>query len=337
MSSAHIRSYLPSIVAGLLAMSLLSGCAGAQADTINPALLNPLTGKTFFLQRDTPAAQQVRTWRTEGRTADADQIEKIARQPAAIWLSGDPRWVEGQVRDLTNQARAAHQTPVFVAYNIPHRDCGNYSAGGAPDSAAYTAWIDNLARGLDGDAIIILEPDAIPHALAGCLDDQQRAQRYQQLHAAVDTLVARGALVYLDAGHDGWITNTALLAGALRQSGIDSAAGFSLNVSFFDTTAATRRYGIDLSERLGGAHFVIDTSRNGAGPATTNTDGAPAWCNPPGRALGTPPTAATGQTRVDAYLWIKNPGDSDGACHPGAPPAGQWWPDYALDLARHTP
>src|SRR5664279_2548897 len=65
---------------------------------------------------------------------------------------------------------------------------------------------------------------------------------------------------------------------------------------------------------LGGVHYIIDTSRNGLGPAP---DGALNWCNPPGRALGALPTAVTAGTHSDAYLWIKRPGESDGACHPG--------------------
>ena len=59
------------------------------------------------------------------------------------------------------------------------------------------------------------------------------------------------------------------------------------------------------------------------------------WCNPPGRALGETPTTKTGNPRVDAYLWVKRPGESDGACGRGAPAAGQWWPQYALELAGH--
>ncbi|MEO9119524.1 MAG: glycoside hydrolase family 6 protein, partial [Solirubrobacteraceae bacterium] len=55
---------------------------------------------------------------------------------------------------------------------------------------------------------------------------------------------------------------------------------------------------------------------------------------PPGRALGTAPTTNTGDPLVDALLWIKSPGESDGACHPGDPPAGEWWPAHALALAR---
>jgi endoglucanase len=55
-----------------------------------------------------------------------------------------------------------------VAYNIPGRDCGHYAAGGAPDAATYRIWMANLVRGLgDGRAVIIFEPDALPHAIAG--------------------------------------------------------------------------------------------------------------------------------------------------------------------------
>ncbi|MYR13850.1 endoglucanase, partial [Streptomyces sp. SID724] len=48
-----------------------------------------------------------------------------------------------------------------------------------------------------------------------------------------------------------------------------------------------------------------------------------------------PPTTDTGDDRLDAYLWIKRPGDSDGTCR-GGPPAGDWWPEYALGLARRA-
>src|SRR6185312_921992 len=109
---------------------------------------------------------------------------------------------------------------------------------------------------------------------------------------------------------------------------VASARGFSLNVSSFDTTADETTYGHAIAAQLGsGAHFVIDTSRNGRGPAAGG-----AWCNPPGRGLGTAPSGETGDALVDAYLWVKQPGASDGSCE-GGPPAGQWWPMYALALA----
>ena len=81
---------------------------------------------------------------------------------------------------------------------------------------------------------------------------------------------------------------------------------------------------------------MIDTSRNGRGAVTGDTNGGPGWCNPPGRGLGQPPTTRTGQPLVDAFLWIKRPGESDGNCRSGEPSAGTWWLDYALGLAQRA-
>jgi endoglucanase len=125
-------------------------------------------------------------------------------------------------------------------------------------------------------------------------------------------------------------------AARLQQAGIESAAGFALNTSNFQWTDDSVAYGVAISDAIGaeeGTHFVVDTSRNGNGPL--RGDRAQAWCNPPGRALGTPPTTDTGDPVVDAYLWIKRPGESDGQCR-GGPAAGQWWADYALGLARNS-
>lgn len=98
-------------------------------------------------------------------------------------------------------------------------------------------------------------------------------------------------------------------------------------------------------------HFVIDTSRDGVGPwqfpAATFPDPQD-WCNPPGRGNGTPPTANTGDALVDAFLWVKVPGESDGSCNRGIadsttdpewgsivdPAAGVWFPEQALQLAQ---
>jgi endoglucanase len=43
----------------------------------------------------------------------------------------------------------------------------------------------------------------------------------------------------------------------------------------------------------------------------------------------------TGNPLVDALLWVKIPGESDGKCHHG-PRAGRWWPSYALGLAERA-
>ena len=74
------------------------------------------------------------------------------------------------------------------------------------------------------------------------------------------------------------------------------------------------------------ARFVIDTSRNGLGPTDDSE-----WCNPQGRANGRRPSLNVAREGLDARLWIKTPGRSDGYCN-GGPEAGDWWPEYARGL-----
>lgn len=310
------------------------GCGADQAPT-DPS--NPLSGLSFYVDPESSAANQVRQWEQAGRAADANALRRIAEAPSALWVTGDPAAVEQEVRGRIAAAAEQQTAAVIVAYNIPDRDCGSYSAGGAPDAATYRTWVTNLARGLgDGRAIVILEPDALSHVIDGCLQGAKADERFALLAGAVETLAAKPeTTVYLDAGNSSWIADTAAVVEALRRAGGQEAAGFALNVANFNTTDATVTYGRAVASGLGGAHFVIDTSRNGRGSyPDPQVNGAPSWCNPPGRALGHPPTTQTGRQGVDAFLWIKEPGDSDGSCRPGEPPAGQWWPDYALAIAE---
>jgi endoglucanase len=49
--------------------------------------------------------------------------------------------------------------------------------------------------------------------------------------------------------------------------------------------------------------------------------------------VGERPTSQTGQARVDAYLWVKRVGESDGTCN-GGPAAGTFWDTYAIGLVQ---
>ncbi|GAA3492021.1 MULTISPECIES: glycoside hydrolase family 6 protein [Streptomyces] len=285
----------------------------------------------FWVDPDSSAARQVRQWSAQGRTEEAHQLTKISGRPVADWPAGDHPAAD--IRRVTAGAAEEGRTVVLVAYNIPHRDCGQHSAGGAADAAAYRGWLDAFATAVgDAPATVVLEPDAVPHIVDGCTPAEFHAERSTLLTQAVDRLKKQPRTrVYVDAGNPAWITDPGKLVGPLRRAGVARADGFALNVSNFQRDADVRAYGRKLSGLLGGAHFVVDSSRNGAGPLPgTRTD---AWCNPPGRALGKPPTDRTGDPLLDAYLWVKRPGDSDGECR-GGPTAGTWWPDYALGLAR---
>ncbi|MFE9116293.1 glycoside hydrolase family 6 protein [Streptomyces sp. NPDC007172] len=333
-SRSPIRYGLAVLTAALSLGFTAPGAPGAvpvpvPSPSPSPSPADPYPGP-YWVNPEGPAAEQVSEWRRAGRESDAALIERISLRPQADWPR--PEGVEQQVRDLTGSAARAGRVPVLVAYDIPHRDCDGESRGGAANATAYRTWVDAFARGIgDRAAVVIVEPDAIAHLVSGC-PGAPSAERLSLLAYAVRELKRGPATkVYLDAGHSAWITDQTTLLEPLRQAGVEQADGFSLNVSSFQTNAASAEYGHRLSAALGGKHFVVDTSRNGNGPYS----GTDNWCNPPGRALGTPPTAATGDPLIDAYLWIKRPGESDGSCR-GGPKAGRWWPEYALGLARAT-
>ena len=279
---------------------------------------NPLAGDTFYGPNTGAAAAAAQP----GRTAEeAALLAELARVPTALWLGAWSGDVTATVRQEVAAARAAGAVPVFVTYNVPGRDCGGYSAGGVDSSAAYLQWVQAVAAGIGtAEAVVVVEPDALAQL---CGDP---AARLSMLRTAVGLLEANtNTRTYLDAGHANWI-DAATMAERLRAAGSAQADGFALNVSNFVTTASNVSYGQQVSTLLGGAHFVVDTSRNGNGPGSD-------WCNPPGRAVGQRPTSQTGQVRVDAFLWIKRPGESDGECN-GGPSAGTFWASYAIGLMR---
>lgn len=299
----------------------------------NPAGIGqrPADSVPYWVNPDGTAARQVAAYTKDGNEKAAALIRRIAEQPVGEWVGAENPGAEA--KGFTEAAAKADRQAVLVLYNIPHRDCGQFSKGGAADGDAYRAWVEAVAQGIgDRGATVILEPDAVVHLVDGCTPLKLHEERYDLLKGAVERLKKqRGTRVYLDAGNAGWRSPDALFD-SLRRAGIGAADGFAVNVSNFQTTAASTRFGKQLSAKVGGKPFVIDTSRNGNGPYTAS-DSEETWCNPPGRALGEPPTTGTGEDLVDAYLWIKRPGESDGDCR-GGPKAGEWWPAYALDLVR---
>jgi endoglucanase len=266
-------------------------------------------------------------WRGS-RPSDAAQMEKLAAQSQARWIGNWNGNVRADVDAFTTRMTADGAMPVFVAYNIPHRDCGGMSGGSSTTSAeAYRSWIAAFAAGIGARrAAVILEPDAL--AGMDCLSSVEQQARVDLLAYAVQTFRANGSVaVYLDAGNPGW-QPPATMSERLARAGVALAQGFALNVSNFIGTAENLAYGQRLSALVGGKHFVIDTGRNGLG-------GSGEWCNPAGRALGPRPTTDTGSPLADAFLWVKAPGESDGACG-GATVAGSWMPEYALGLAQRA-
>lgn len=315
----HFRTRLLSAV--LVTVTLVPSLARAQNGS------NPFANAKLYVDPNSKAARTADDWK-RARPADAAALQKIAQQPTAKWMGSWSTDIRRDVSDAVSRMTRAGALPVLVAYNIPHRDCGLYSRGGEATGAKYRQWIRNFAAGLSGrKSVVILEPDAI--AGADCLQGAAKEERFALIRDAVNVLKGANASVYIDAGNAKWLRPEEVAARLLKAA-VDKADGFSLNVSNYIASAPSIEYGEQISRRVGGKHFVIDTSRNGAGNASH-------WCNAQGQAIGPTPTTRTNNALVDAFLWVKLPGESDGECERGEPRAGQWWPEYAVRLAQRAP
>jgi endoglucanase len=296
---------------------------------------NPFRDVYFALDPESNARRFANQWRSS-RPADAAAMDKIASQPSAAWFGNWNPNVSAAVEIYVRAHTRAGGLPVFVLYNLPFRDCGLYSKGGAGSVAGYHKWIDAVASGIGSRrAVVVLEPDGLPQ-MTDCLDARRREERIAMVGYAIDKLSALdGTAVYVDAGHSAWVPAPEM-ASRLHAAGIDRAAGFALNVSNYQATPDLLAYGRQISALVGGKHFIVDTSRNGNGaPAGFQPKDERNWCNPDGRALGAPPTTNTGEPLCDAFYWIKPPGESDGTCNKG-PSAGAFWPQKALEMATNA-
>ena len=305
----------------------LAGMLMNPARSSNVVAADALSGVKFYVNPYSPAAENINLSCSNGAS-----LAKIAAQPSGVWFGNWNTNPRADVATVMALAASRNSVPILVAYDIVDRDCGGQSSGGAASDLAYENWIQQLALGIGtSKAVVVLEPDALSQmSVQGCLNPSQQNERYSLLQYAVSMFQqhATNTLVYLDAGNSNAIdANT--MAERLQFAGVAHAAGFALNVSNYETTASNTAYGEQLSSLVGGKHFIIDTSRNGAGPSPDHQ-----WCNPPERGLGTP-SQGFGSGLVDAYLWVQNPGTSDGACN-GGPAAGTFSAPIACTLSQNA-
>jgi len=435
-----MTNWIRCALAGAGATALASALAvGASAATATASATAKTSSRTLAPNTQFFVPPAVSAYRTQeqallaaGKSAEAAALAQMVATPQAVWFnSGTPAQVEQQVNVTMNKAQAKGTVPVLVAYDIPGRDCAQYSAGGALTDADYQAWIAAFAAGIGhGKAVVILEPDSLGNMPSDCnlpagtnypFTDQGRITDLTD--AVADIEADPNTSVYLDGTHSAW-QQVGNIAQRLVEAGVQQAQGFYLDVSNYQYTSNNIAYGTWISDCIAYAqasgavgsgavgpgtyqaetgffngscpnqywnggpangfigtgmnnfvpwndqvpapsdlpdadsvagtdswyasllgsvgatattHFVIDTSRNGEGPNPmtggpdadmANYTAAPYdqpstsisglltgnWCNPPGSGLGLAPTANTGVPLVDAYLWIKTPGQSDGQC-----------------------
>jgi endoglucanase len=407
-------SLVATVATALLTGSVTVASAATTASSAAPVRGLTAGSRLFVPPPSSGAPQQVLSLLKSGDLKDAVGIAAMEAIPRAVWFtSGTPAQVEQQVQQTMAEAAIERAVPVLVAYDIPGRDCAQYSAGGALTEADYQAWISAFAAGIgNGRAVVILEPDALGNLPSDCggptttypfTDDE----RYAEIQYAVTALEAQpGTAVYLDGTHSAW-QSVGTITQRLLTADVQDAQGFYVNVSNYQPTPNLIDYGTWISDciamvtdpsnafynnpsacasqyypatesdfstwglttawyaqNMGNAvattHFVIDTSRNGDGPNNMQAYAAapydqPAsvigtlasgnWCNPPDSGLGLRPTANTGVSLLDAYLWVKTPGQSDGQCD-AAGGVRAWdysdytqpsWPTDAADQALFDP
>lgn len=318
--SARLPLLLVAPIAIFVIVFLVARCAGSVLGDASQER-NPFATSSPFAAPVSAAASAA----DDATGADQEILRRIAEVPTAMWLTPEAYPIDqvgGVVTSTMEASASAGRAPVFVVYGITDRDCSGLESSGGLQPDQYTQWVERIAEAAGNQATVILEPDA----LATSAECAQGRQRIDLLSEAVDELTGRGPTVYVDAGHASWI-DPVEMARLLRSVGVDDARGFSTNVAGYESTDDEKAYADAIVAQLGDAHYVIDTSRNGLG---SNGE----WCNPPGRALGTLPQTV-GAGALDAYLWIKPPGESDGECG-GGPPAGTFWTERALELAANA-
>lgn len=308
---------------GLRKWVVAIGVIAGVAASASPAVA---AESVFYVDPETSAARWVAANPNDGRAAVIR--DRIAAVPQARWFTTtNTSTVRAQVDAYVGAAAAVGKIPIMVVYDIPNRDCGGASSGGAPSHEAYRAWIDEVAAGLAGrPASIVLEPDVLP-LMTSCQNEQQQAETRSSMAYAGKKLKAGSAQakVYFDIGHSAWLS-PGDAANRLRAADIsNSADGISTNVSNYRSTSDEVAFAKSVLANLGDGrlHAVIDTSRNGNGPLGSE------WCDPSGRKIGTPSTTETGDQQIDAFLWVKLPGEADGCIAA----AGQFVPQRAYELA----
>lgn len=199
----------------------------------------------------------------------------------------------------------------------------------------------------------------------------------ESVNHALQQLNLPNVAMYLDAGHAGWLGWTAnqdpaaqLFASVWKNAGSPKALrGLATNVANYNAwiissppsyTSGDACYDENLyihaiQPRLANygwsdVHFITDQSRSGKQPTGQNEWGD--WCNVKGTGFGTRPSANTGDSLLDAFVWVKPGGEADGTSdtsadrydyHCGlsdalqpAPQAGTWFQAYFEQLLTNA-
>src|SRR6202046_3944282 len=250
MHYRFIRSTLIRAFAVATLLSITSLVTKANAQTPTDRTL-PTNTRFFVPQPASGSIQQAIGLLEKFQLKNALLIAAMEATPQAVWLTGNtPAQTASTVTSTLREANFQRAIPIFVLYNIPGRDCGSYSAGGAENTADYDAWIDAIAGAIGNQKVVILlEPDAIADLPSDCEYDPTQvnipeavANRYAQINYAITRLEQQPiTIVYIDAGNSHWQA-VPVITQRLITAGVQQAQGFFSNVSNFNLSTYESKF-----------------------------------------------------------------------------------------------
>ncbi|KAI8692476.1 hypothetical protein LRP88_07403 [Fusarium phalaenopsidis] len=324
--------------------------------------------------------------------AMATAAAKVADVPSYQWMDSFEHisLMEDTLVDIrkANQA-GGNYAGQFVVYDLPDRDCaaaasnGEYSLDkdGANKYKNYINTIKKIIQSYsDIRILLVIEPDSLANLVTN-MDVAKCAKAHDAYisltNYAVTELNLPNVAMYLDAGHAGWLgwpnnqgPAAKLFASIYKDAGkpaalrglatnvanynawsLSSAPPYTQGASIYDEKSYIHAMG-PLLEQNGwpGAHFITDQGRSGKQPTGQIQWGD--WCNSKGTGFGIRPSANTGDSLLDAFVWVKPGGESDGTSdtsaarydyHCGAsaalqpaPEAGTWFQAYFEQLLTNA-
>ncbi len=312
---------LTTLVMSAAALTLAPGLASAAAQAPADHALVPDT--RFYVPPPAQGSvQQILQLVKSGQLKNAGLITAMESVPSAVWLDGETSaqaaepgnlgWeqadadVARQVRLTLAAARLQNAVPIFVAYNIPGRDCSEYSSGGAPTDAAYDAWIDAISNALgNAKAVVLEEPDALANLPGYCgsgyaaeFPGITNTTRIDDIRYAEATMEKDPDIsLYLDAGNSAW-QNVGGMAETLAAADIQQTQGFFLNVSNYQYDTNSDYYGTWVSECI--AYATVNEAQTPADALAavatfTETSTPTGAFGPPASPPTTPPGGCASQ------------------------------------------
>ncbi len=305
---------------------------------INVAQIPPTESWASFERQIETGPPQRKLASDPALATKVDELALIARQPQAQRIStyswgGTPSGIFKQTRKVfcTIEASDPGTIPIISTYFL------HPNLHGCPTTAQIDGYMPRFRRQIRAmakatgrhPAVYLLELDAI--GSSGCIARQGAMPAWEAaLRFEMRTVEALPhTVVYVEGGYSD--SNTPRYAARILNAvRVQRIQGFFTNDTHNQWTSNEVRYGLRISRRTGGAHFIVNTSDNGRGPklnAHPGRQGVEDLCNPPGRGVGIPDTTDTGHPTADAFLWTHPPGISGGTCNGG--PGGGFWPAKA--------